>query len=51
MSGVESSSVPEGQVTGDAEPATDILNRWDRGTDVPKALIDRWTGSVFLGDS
>lgn len=44
MSGVESSSVPGGQVTGDPERATDTLHRWDRGTDVPKAL----TGGLAL---
>ena len=51
MSGVESSRVPEGQVTGEAEPGTDTLHGWGRRLEVPKALIDKWPGSVFLGSS
>lgn len=49
MSGVESSRVPEGQVTGDAEPGTDTLHGWGRRLEVPKALIDKWLALFFWG--
>lgn len=46
MSGVESSSVPEEQVTGNTELGTDTLNWWNSGAGVPEAPTDRL--AVFL---
>lgn len=47
MSGVGSSRVPEGRVTGDTEPGTDTVIWWGRRMGIPEALMGKQADSFW----